>query len=327
MKINEKHYDFPKHIKLTLFVRKICSHIHFIHTFVKMERQNTNIDINYHQEAFISPFNIAFLVISVLIFVAIGFILNFFANPLGLAAVLLALEVFVVNALATNKRFRKAIKLKKLAAIEEANKKELRSPMYMIKSLDKTLQLRYMSLRKNIEQIRINYDKSISSSEVLLDTYYQKLHELEQLYLQLLYNWQKCKQFITDNKKNELQTEILKLELEIPNDTEAVKKAKMKRLDILRKRLNKINKVMESIEVMKVQIDTVEDNVKFLLEQSLTMKDPTSIANQVNEIINETEDSQSILNEIENVISIDDYSMGYNLDTEDKSANKDKLKY
>ncbi len=292
-----------------------------------MEKQNTNIDINYHQEAFINPFNIAFLVISVLIFVAIGFILNFFANPLGLAAVLLALEVFLVNALATNKRFRKAIKLKKLAAIEEANKKELRSPMYMIKSLDKTLQLRYMSLRKNIEQIRINYDKNVSSSEVLLDTYYQKLHELEQLYLQLLYNWQKCKQFITDNKKAELQTEILKLELEIPNDTEAVKKAKMKRLDILKKRLNKIQKVMESTEVMKVQIDTVEDNVKFLLEQSLTMKDPTSIANQVNEIITETEDSQSILNEIENVISIDDYSMGYNLDIEDKSANKDKLKY
>lgn len=290
-----------------------------------MEKQNTNIDINYHQEAFTNPFNIAFLVVLVLIFVALSFVLNFFANPIGLVAILLALEVFVVNALATNKRFRKAVKLKKLAAIEEANKKALRSPTYMLKSLDKTLQLRYMSLRKNIEQIRINYDKTITSSEVLLDTYYQKLNELEQLYLQLLYNWQKCKQFITENKKTELQTEILKLELEIPNDTEAVKKAKMKRLDILRKRYNKINKVMEGIEVMKVQIDTVEDNVKFLLEQSLTVKDPAAIANQVSEVIAETEDSQNILTELESVISIDD-SLGYNLDTEDSITNKLKTK-
>jgi len=291
-----------------------------------MEKQDTNIDINYHQEAFINPFNITFLIGAVITFIMLGFVLNFFANPLGLAAIMLAVEVFFVNALATNKRFRKAIKLKKLAAIEEANKKELRSPMYMIKSLDKTLQLRYMSLRKNIEQIRINYDKAISASDALLDTYYQKLHELEQLYLQLLYNWQKCKQFISDNKKNELQTEILKLELEIPNDTEMVKKAKMKRLDILRKRFNKINKVMESIEVMKVQIDTVEDNVKFLLEQSLTVKDPSAIANQVSEIINETEDSQSILTELESVISIDE-SLGYNLDVDnDKSSYSHKTK-
>jgi len=291
-----------------------------------MEKQDTNIDINYHQEAFINPFNITFLIGAVITFIMLGFVLNFFANPLGLAAIMLAVEVFFVNALATNKRFRKAIKLKKLAAIEEANKKELRSPMYMIKSLDKTLQLRYMSLRKNIEQIRINYDKAISASDALLDTYYQKLHELEQLYLQLLYNWQKCKQFISDNKKNELQTEILKLELEIPNDTEMVKKAKMKRLDILRKRFNKINKVMESIEVMKVQIDTVEDNVKFLLEQSLTVKDPSAIANQVSEIINETEDSQSILTELESVISIDE-SLGYNLDVDnDKSSYSQKTK-
>jgi hypothetical protein len=291
-----------------------------------MEKQDTHIDINYHQEAFINPFNITFLIGAVIAFIMLGFVLNFFANPLGLAAIMLAVEVFFVNALATNKRFRKAIKLKKLAAIEEANKKELRSPMYMIKSLDKTLQLRYMSLRKNIEQIRINYDKAISASDALLDTYYQKLHELEQLYLQLLYNWQKCKQFISDNKKNELQTEILKLELEIPNDTEMVKKAKMKRLDILRKRFNKINKVMESIEVMKVQIDTVEDNVKFLLEQSLTVKDPSAIANQVSEIINETEDSQSILTELESVISIDE-SLGYNLDVDnDKSSYSQKTK-
>jgi hypothetical protein len=291
-----------------------------------MEKQDTHIDINYHQEAFINPFNITFLIGAVITFIMLGFVLNFFANPLGLAAIMLAVEVFFVNALATNKRFRKAIKLKKLAAIEEANKKELRSPMYMIKSLDKTLQLRYMSIRKNIEQIRINYDKAISASDALLDTYYQKLHELEQLYLQLLYNWQKCKQFISDNKKNELQTEILKLELEIPNDTEMVKKAKMKRLDILRKRFNKINKVMESIEVMKVQIDTVEDNVKFLLEQSLTVKDPSAIANQVSEIINETEDSQSILTELESVISIDE-SLGYNLDVDnDKSSYSQKTK-
>lgn len=290
-----------------------------------MEKQNTNIDINYHQEAFINPFNVVFLLISAIVFIVLGFVLNYFANPLGLAAILLALEVFLVNALATNKRFRKAIKLKKMAAIEEANKKELRSPMYMIKSMEKPLQLRYMSLRKNIEQIRINYDKTVDTSEVLLDTYYQKLHELEQLYLHLLYNWQKCKQFITENRKNELQTEILKLELEIPNDTEMVKKAKIKRLDILRKRLNKINKVMESIEVMKVQIDTVEDNVKFLLEQSLTVKDPTAIANQVNEIITETEDSQNILTELESVINTDD-SLGYNLDSDYKSYTNTKTK-
>lgn len=291
-----------------------------------MEKQGTNIDINYHQEAFINPFNIAFLAVIFISFIVLSFVLKLFADPLGLAAMLVAVEVFLVNALATNKRFRKAIKLKKLAAIEEANKKQLRSPLYVIKSLDKPLQLRYMSVRKSIEQIRTNYDKAISSSEVLLDTYYQKLDELEQIYLQLLYNWQRCKKLITDNQKTELQTEILKLELEIPNDTEMVKKAKMKRLDILRKRLNKIHKIMETIEVMKVQIDTVEDNVKFLLEQSLTVKDPYTIASQVNEIITETEDSQNILIDLESIISVDD-SLGYNLDNTDyKSYTGDKTK-
>ncbi|MDW8302238.1 MAG: hypothetical protein RML38_07210 [Bacteroidia bacterium] len=292
-----------------------------------IEKPDTNIDINYHQEAFINPLNIAFLMIAVCVFIVVSFVLKYFTNPLGLAAILLAAEIFLVNALATNKRFRKAVKLKKLAQIEEANRKHLRSPLYMLKSLDKTLQLRYMSLRKNIEQIRINHDKSISTSDVLLDTYYQKLHELEQIYLQLLYNWQKCKQFISENKKNEIQSEILKLELEIPNDTEAVKKAKQKRLDILRKRFNKISKVMESVEVMKIQIDTIEDNVKFLLEQSLTVKDPASIANQVNEIISETEDSQNILTELESVIGTDD-TLGYHLSSgEDSTYSSTQIKY
>ncbi|MCS7077204.1 MAG: hypothetical protein NZ455_10870 [Bacteroidia bacterium] len=291
-----------------------------------IERPDSNIDINYYQEAFINPFNLTFLTVSTIVFIFLSFILDYFTNPLGLAAILLALEVFVVNALAANKRFRKAVKLKKLAEIEEANKKQLRSPLYILKSLDKPLQLRYMSLRKNIQQIRTNLSKSINTSEALLDTYYQKLYELEKLYLHLLYNWQKCKEFTSDNKNSELQTEILKLELEIPNDTEVVKKIKTKRLEILRKRLNRINKVIESIEIMKVQIDTVEDNVKFLLEQSFTIKDPADIANQVSEIINETEYNQDILTELESVMGVDE-TMGYNLGTEQDKSLKNRIKY
>lgn len=284
-----------------------------------------SIDINYYQEAFTTPINLITLGVSAVAFVVLGFVLQYITQPIGLAAILLGLEIVLVNALATNKRFRKAIKLKKIAEIEEANKKEMRSATFVLKSLSKPLQLRYMALRKNIQLIHQNYTKLTDISSVILDTYNTKLSHIENTYLSLLSNWHKYTSYISTNKEQELASEIAKIEVEMRTDAEGVKKVKAKRVEILKKRLEKTKKATENIEIMRVQLDTIEDTVKFLYEQSVTVKDPSAMAEQIDELITETEESQDMLREINEVVGFDD-SLGYNLGEENNNSSS-KLKH
>lgn len=256
-------------------------------------------DINYTKEAFWQSWNLGFLAAGVGAMVGAFNFLPDALSFIGTAAMMgtVGLELLYLGWFPKDERFRKAIRVKKQAELaEKAN-----TPQERLKALSPSGQKRYVYLNNIRTGIAQNYAKLSVASQPLLEGHLQKLDGLLDSYLNMLGAAERTALLRSNVTEQEITQNIAEIQLDMADDSERVKTVKAKRLVVLEKRLQEMKRMKENEQILVAQMDTIEDVVKYIHEQSFSVKDPEGISFQLDTLLHDVEETQKSVTEIEDI--------------------------
>lgn len=254
-------------------------------------------DTNYTREAFLHPWNLTFMIASMM--VAFGISLTGATWPFDLALIMTAgLELVYLGTMPRNERFRRAVRSRK--AVEHAKPP---SQKELFQNLEKQNQRRYARLRKIETDIRTNYRKLSYASQGMLDSHLGKINGLLDSYLKLLYQKERYQFSSKTATEEEVLRTIEGLRKDMEDDTPRVRAIKERRLRILEQRLERSQRGAENLEIIEAQLETIEDVTKYIEEQSLTLRNPEEISFQLDTLLSEVEETQASVVELEEVFA------------------------
>jgi hypothetical protein len=164
-------------------------------------------------------------------------------------------------------------------------------------------QRRYARLKKLEKEIAANYRKLSYASQGMLDSHMSKINGLLDSYLNLLYQKERYEFSSKASTESEVVTAMEKLRLDMEDDPPRVKAVKARRLRILEQRLDRSKNGQENLEIIKAQLETIEDVTKYILEQSLTLRNPEEITFQLDTLLSEVEETQASVVEMQEVFA------------------------
>lgn len=254
-----------------------------------------NSKINYTKEAFLNPLNLGFLIATMLTaFFVSGS--EIFVNVVLIMGS--AIELMYLGVVPRNQRFRRSIRSRRAA--EHAKPP---SGKEIFRLLTKSSQRRYVRLRKLEKEISNNYRKLSYATQGLLESHLKKIDRLLTSYLSMLYQKQQYELSTNSSREREVIQSIAHLRTEMEDDSEKVRSIKERRLQILEQRLQRFKKGAEHLEILEAQIETIEDVVKYIHEQSLTLRNPEEITFQLDTLLEEVGETEAAISEIEDVFA------------------------
>jgi hypothetical protein len=253
---------------------------------------NDELNINYTREAFMNPINLGVLLVSTLT--------AFFMSGFGDASSLLltsvfGLELMYLGIVPKLPRFRKKLELKKIKERHAANnEKEL------FQSLDTKSQKRFLVLKHLAKLVQENFEKLPYSSQGLLDNIGKKINELLGNYLTLLDLIKRYEVYLNTSLESNLKEEVVRQIEEIKTlESEKLKRTKARRVAIMQKRLKKFNVAKEKYLVCETHLETIEDAVRYIYEQSMTMSNPEEIGFQLDNLLTEVEETSQLIDDLD----------------------------
>lgn len=248
--------------------------------------------INYTREAFLHPVNIGVLFVSTLS--------AFFLNDSGAVASLIlsmtfGMELVYLGVVPRLPRFKKMTRLRKMkernSALEEKT---------VFQELDRKSQKRFLVLKHLTKLIKENFDKLPYSSQGLLDNIRNKIEELLSNYITLLDLHRRYEVYMNSSMEEALRREIAKEEESLDSiSSERLRQTKTRRLAILKKRLKKFESAKEKNLICETHLETIEDAVRYIYEQSMTMSDPEEVGFQLDNLLNEVEETSQLIHDLD----------------------------
>lgn len=251
--------------------------------------------INYTKEAFLNPYNLGFLIMAMLVAFFLSGVEPWFNIVLILAA---ALELMYLGIVPRDERFQRVVRSRR--AREHARPP---SQKEIFQLLTRVSQRRYARLRKLEKDIRTNYRKLAYSVQGLLESHLKKINGLLDSYLNLLYQKERYDYSLQSNTENEIARAISTLRADLEDDSPRVRAIKERRLRVLEQRLARFKKGRENLEIIEAQLETVEDVVKYIHEQSLTLRNPEEITFQLDTLLKEVEETEASVQELDDVFT------------------------
>lgn len=253
---------------------------------------NDDQSINFTREAFLHPLNLGVLLIAT--------ISAFVMNDMGLTSNLIltmafGVELMYLGIVPRLPRFRKNIKVKKLRERKPAAKEKS-----TFQELDRKSQKRFLVLKHLTKLIKENFDKLPYSSQGLLDNIRKKVKQLISNYLTLLDLHKKYQFYMNTSVEEGLKREVQKEEEKIEQMTsDRLKRTTSRRVSILKKRLEKFEMAKEKYLICETHLETIEDAIHYIYEQSMTMSNPEEIGFQLDNLLEEVEETSHLIDDLD----------------------------
>jgi hypothetical protein len=246
--------------------------------------------VNYTKEAFLNPWNLTFLVTIMLtaFFLSDQNWLQEIILLFGLAAELLFLGI-----VPRSERFQRYVRSRQM---EEENRPPSRDEIF--RRLSKQKQKQFIHLRNLEKKIRSNYRQIDYTAQGMVENHLRKIDNLLQSYLDMLHLRERYERFTSHRAQQEVKQSISALEDELENASERVRSVKERRLTILEKRLERYHQAGENVEVLDAQIETIEDAVQYIHEQSITMNNPEAVTLELDTLLTDVEETQRSVDEL-----------------------------
>jgi len=253
--------------------------------------------MDYFWHALKSKFNLLFL--------GIGTALSIFLFHPYILLGFLGAEIFILTTFITNKRFKRHVD--SITSLEEEaylfSRKQSK-----IRSGKAEYRTRFRLFQNEIKKIKKNYrnNKGPDSTNSIVESSLEKLESLENSYVQFLYNLMTIKEFAKkDDDSSEIENKItiIKSELE-QTEVDSIRDALKQRIEILEKRLKNKPNYEENIKLLSVQLDTIEETAKYLLDESVHIYDPKLVSSKVDDVLTNMEVTKDTLREIDSFVNI-----------------------
>jgi hypothetical protein len=248
--------------------------------------------------------------------------------PLVLAA---GLELIYLSLVPQSSAFRRLVRSWKYA--EEKRRHEMKLSA-MFNELPPDMRKSYANLESMCAAIRTNYSRLSSTSQMFLEQMQQRLDGLLGAYLRLLFAGFQHSEYLRSTDPNLIKRDLAKLEHSVESDPPKVQEINRQRIEILNKRLERFAKVGENQKVVEAQCAAIEDVLELIRDQSVTMRDPQQVSNQLDNLVHDVEETEETVRQVEAVFEMATPEMGDTLgplptDTSDSgtsSAARPRLK-
>jgi maltooligosyltrehalose synthase len=247
---------------------------------------------NYSREAFLHPLNLLMLIVATTA--------AFFLNDVGMVPTVIfslafGMELMYLGTVPNLPNFRKAVDARKARERKKADEHTS-----VFQGLDRESQRRFLVLKHLSKLIRENFQKLPYTSQGLLDNIGNKIEGLLSNYLNLLDMFRKYETYLRSSTESKVADEILKEREEMEESTsEKLRSIKARRINILNKRLERFKTAREKFAIAETQLETIEDAVRYVYEQSMTMNNPEEIGFQLDNLLLEVEETATLMEEVE----------------------------
>ncbi|MEX0778387.1 MAG: hypothetical protein WD491_14325 [Balneolales bacterium] len=250
--------------------------------------------INFTREAFFHPGNIGFLFFAMLVSIAGG---GDFTNLV--LSIALGLELLFLGIIPRSTGYQKKVRLKKMRERNSAfGEQEL------FDRLDQAGQKRFLVLKHISGLIKENFDKMSYTTQGMLENIHAKIQGLLSSYIINLEMLQRYNRYLSNSSKSKLQHEVDSFSKEVEaTESEKLKEIKSRRLAILHKRLDKIESAREKYSICETQLETIEDTIRYIYEKSITMTNPDEIGFQLDNLINDLEETATMMEDLDDDLS------------------------
>lgn len=253
-------------------------------------------DVNYRKEAFLHPWNLWFLIGGLAGALGVSALFSSGAVFPVILILTFAVELLVLGTVPSNTQFRNFVDRKRARSLAKAP-----SNMEMYQQLGRTSQRRYVRLRDVQKKVETNYQKFTYSAQPILEDHISKLNQLLTSFLKFLHEFERQIMIREGLKEEDLLSAMAKLKEEIQYDAERIRNIKLRRLRILKGRLDRYRKSQEQLEIIEAQLATIEDVVMYIHEQSSTMRDPEEITYQLDLLLNDIGNAEATVTATEDV--------------------------
>jgi chromosome segregation ATPase len=130
-----------------------------------------------------------------------------------------------------------------------------------------------------------------------------RLEGLLRGYARLLTVANQQQQYLESTDPNQIKREIAGLQRTINDDPPQVQDINRKRIEILTKRLEKYQKLRDNGRVVDAQCSAVEDVLHLVRDQSVTMRDPQQVSDQLENLVRDVEQTEQTVQQVESIFS------------------------
>jgi len=219
------------------------------------------------------------------------------ALPLILAG---GLELMYLAVVPQNWRFQRLIRSWKFAEEQQARERKISE---MLRALPADMQTRYVNLAQVCGSIRSNFGQLSSTSQIFVQQMDQRLQGLLNGYTRLLNAAAQQRQYLKTSDSDSIRREITALQQRMNQDPPKVQEINKKRIEILSKRLEKYKKIVENRQVVDAQCSAVEDVLQLVRDQSVTMRDPQQVSDQLANLVHDVEQTEQTVQQVESIFS------------------------
>jgi hypothetical protein len=228
--------------------------------------------------------------------------------PLVLAA---GLELIYLSLVPQSSAFRRLVRSWKFA--EEKRRHQLKLST-MLDELPKELRGRYEDVCRICVAIRANYGRLSSTAQVFMSQADDRLSGLLQSYLRLLHSAYQHREYLRTTSPDAIKREIAQLGKDLASDSPKVQEINRRRIEILTKRVEKYQKVRENQQVIDAQCSAIEDVLELIRDQSVTLRDPQQLSDQLENLVHDVEQTEQTVREVEAIFEMAAPEMNHSLE-------------
>jgi uncharacterized protein YukE len=209
-------------------------------------------------------------------------------------------ELMYLAIVPQNSRFQRLVRSWKFAEEQQQRQKQFAD---MLRSLPSELKSRYIRLAEVCGSIRSNFAQLSTTSQMFLQQIDSRLEGLLRGYARLLTAAYQQQQYLDSTDPNEIKREIAGLQRSLNSDPPQVQDINKKRIEILTKRLEKYQKLRDNGRVVDAQCSAVEDVLHLVRDQSVTMRDPQQVSDQLDNLVRDVEQTEQTVQQVESIFS------------------------
>jgi hypothetical protein len=160
---------------------------------------------------------------------------------------------------------------------------------------------RYAAMEELGRHIETNYQGLTGISQVYLGEQRRKLDVVLQGYLHRLMAVQRYERLPASRNSRDIEEEIQALEREraAPGLTARARTAIEKNLELKQRLLTSLREVRGTLKALQTELDSIESLLEVLHQNSISLRDPQAISEELDAIVRQSEDSDRIVREME----------------------------
>jgi hypothetical protein len=248
----------------------------------------------YLKAAFLMPANLVALGASAVAAVLSG-------EP-AVMLVALGAESLYLGALSSAATFQRAVRASDLADDVDPEKEA----GALFDDLSPSQKEHYAALKSVRDRILENYRK-LPGGRVLAASSEQQVDQLLVAFIRLVATLNHYRKFLGTSDRRQVEQELHELEADAAAEGNArLKDVKQRRVEILRKRVERFQKAEESRELVSHQLAGIEDLLKLTHEQSIAIRDPESVGRQLERLTEEAQSTEATVREMEQFLDVTD---------------------